>query len=178
MHIIFFETFDLQNICDSVPLICLCCFFCCTVRFLLISPVLFSRYKVGRIEQMESANQAKARGSNSVSVMYCNEPQFCISFECCIDSSPLSQWRMQASCVYPFRICFSLLACPKLYGYNSRVRVRFCFNVHRVMYTVILCPSILAETGNFVLLMTQFWHSGFNWQLYTLRNTRTEPLPV
>lgn len=50
-----------------------------TMRLLLISLALLSRYKVGRIEQMESANQAKARGSNAVSVKQCNEPQFLLA---------------------------------------------------------------------------------------------------
>jgi hypothetical protein len=43
------------------------------VRLLLMNLTPISRFKVGRIEQMESANQAKARGLHSVSIHYCNE---------------------------------------------------------------------------------------------------------
>ena len=38
-----------------------------------------SRYKVGRIEQMESANQAKAKGLHSVSIQYCDETTLILS---------------------------------------------------------------------------------------------------
>ena len=134
------------------------------MRFLLISPVLFSRYKVGRIEQMESANQAKARGSNSVSVIcIVTSPSFVLALSVVLILRPLAS----GGCKHHVSTLLDY-AFPCLHVQNYMVIILergtlFCFNVHRVMYTVILCPSILAETGNFVLLMTQFWHSGFNW---------------
>lgn len=76
-------------------------FFADTMRLLLISLALLFRYKVGRIEQMESANQAKARGSNAVSVKHYNEPQFLLALSVVLILRPLASGKSKHH-VYTF----------------------------------------------------------------------------
>lgn len=70
-----FEPYGLQDIHDSASSFSFPSFFfgAVAVRLLLMNLTPISRYKVGRIEQMESASQAKARGPQSVSIQYCDE---------------------------------------------------------------------------------------------------------
>jgi hypothetical protein len=113
-------------------------------RLLLMNLTPISRYKVGRIEQMESANQAKARGVHSVSIQYCDETPLPLVLSVYIDCSSLSLGRVAeaGSMCFPFYFLESLFCqlhnqiCLFWYG-------TFCSNVHIATYIVIFHPSIL-----------------------------------
>ena len=99
---------------------------------------------------METANQAKARGSNSVSVMYCNEPQFFISSECLLILCPLAS----GGCKHHVSTLLDY-AFPCLHVQNYMVIIlergtRFCFNVHRdsgIQWFFVLLSLLRWETS-------------------------------